>query len=200
MLGLDANKTQNKTVVLIDGANLFATAKNLSFDIDFKLLRKELEEGCNLTRIYYYTALVEEDNRIILKPLVDWLTYNGYTMVTKPAKVIINHEGVKRIKGNMDVEIAVDAMRIAFNFNVLTDMIFFTGDGDFRYLVEQIQSVGVRVTIVSSTKTPTSMIADDLRKQCDTFIELDDWRERLCKPVSAYAMTEDEEDAAKSGN
>ena len=194
MLGLGANKLHNKTVVLIDGANLFATAKNLGFDIDFKLLKKELADGCNLIRIYYYTALVEQEDRIILKPLVDWLTYNGYTLITKPAKIITNREGVQRIKGNMDVEIAVDAMCIAQDFNTLTDMILFTGDGDFRYLVEQIQRTGIKITIVSSTKTPASMIADDLRKQCDKFIELDDWRERIYKPISSYAMTEEEEE------
>lgn len=195
MLGLNADgKFYNKTVVLIDGANLFATAKNLSFDIDFKSLRKELEQGCNLMRIYYYTALVEQEDRIVLKPLVDWLTYNGYTLITKPAKIITNREGVQRIKGNMDVEIAVDAMHLALNLNInITDMILFTGDGDFRYLVEMVQRAGVRVTVVSSIKTPASMIADDLRKQCDEFIELDDWRERLHKPISAYAMTEEEE-------
>lgn len=203
MLELNADgKFYNKTVVLIDGANLFATAKNLYFDIDFKLLRKELEQGCNLIRIYYYTALVEQEDKIILKPLVDWLTYNGYTLVTKPAKIITNREGVQRIKGNMDVEIAVDAIHLALNLNItITDMILFTGDGDFRYLVEQIQRAGVRVTIVSSIRTPASMIADDLRKQCDTFIELNDWRERIQKPTSVYAMTEEEEEkAVESGN
>lgn len=197
MLNLDPNKTNNKTVVLIDGANLFATAKNLGFDIDFKLLKKELQQGCNLIRIYYYTALVEQEDRIILKPLVDWLSYNGYTLITKPAKIITTREGVQRIKGNMDVEIAVDAIFLAVNVMSvnITDMIFFTGDGDFRYLVEQIQRTGIRVTVVSSIKTSASMIADDLRKQCDEFIELDDWREKLHKPVSSYAMTVEEEES-----
>ncbi len=198
MLGIkDTDKQWNKTVALIDGANLFATAKNLGFDIDFKLLRNELKKGCNLMRIYYYTALLEQEDRIVLRPLVDWLNYNGYTLVTKPAKVITNREGVQRVKGNMDVEIAVDAIHLALNMNiVISDMIFFTGDGDFRYLIEQVQRAGIRVTIVSSIKTPTSMIADDLRKQCDEFIELDSWRDKLAKPhisASSYAMTEDEE-------
>lgn len=201
MLNLNADgKFYNKTAVLIDGANLFATTKNLGFDIDFKLLKKELKQGCNLTRIYYYTALVEQEDKILLRPLVDWLSYNGYMLITKPAKIIIR-DGVQRIKGNMDVEIAVDAIHLALNLSInLTDMIFFTGDGDFRYLVEQIQRTGIRVTVVSSIKTPSPMIADDLRKQCDKFIELDDWREKLRKPVSVYAMSEAEEEAAESGN
>ncbi len=198
MLGIkDTDKQWNKTVALIDGANLFATAKNLGFDIDFKLLRNELKKGCNLIRIYYYTALLEQEDRIVLRPLVDWLNYNGYTLVTKPAKVITNREGIQRVKGNMDVEIAVDAVQLAFSPIInITDMILFTGDGDFRYLVEQLQKTAIRVTVVSSIKTPTAMIADDLRKQCDEFIELDDWRDRLAKPhisASSYAMTEDEE-------
>lgn len=184
----------NKTAVLIDGANLFATAKNLGFDIDFKLLKSKLEEKYNVHRIYYYTALVEQDGeKILLKPLVDWLTYNGFMLITKSARVMINREGVKKIKGNMDVEIAVDAMNIA-NLPGMTDIVFFTGDGDFRYLVEDIQRKGVKVTIFSSIITNTAMIADNLRKQCDEFIELDSWKDRIRKPITHYAIDADEEE------
>ena len=105
-------RNDDKTIVLIDGANMYAATKTLGFDIDFTAFYKGCEQSCNLLRIYYYTALVEDNDRILLKPLVDWLTYNNYTMVTKPAKVITNSDGVRKIKGNMDVEIAVDAIDI----------------------------------------------------------------------------------------
>lgn len=188
---LDIYRENNLAAVLIDGANLFATAKNLGFDIDFRLLHKELENECNLFRIYYYTALVEDGDRIILRPLIDWLSYNGYTLVTKPAKVMTNREGVTKIKGNMDVEIAVDAMDIAL-IPEITDIILFTGDGDFRYLVENIQRKGVRVTVVSSIQTPTPIVADDLRKQCDKFIELRDWQPKIQKAPLKYETNEEE--------
>ncbi len=191
---LNLNEYPNKTVVLIDGANLFATVKNLNFDIDFKILRKELEESCNLFRIYYYTALVTTDGeKVLLKPLVDWLTYNGFTLVTKPAKIITNRDGTQKIKGNMDVEITVDALDMA-SLPGITDLVLFTGDGDFCYMVENVQRKGVKVTVVSTTKTYTPMVADDLRKQCDTFIELDDWREVLIKTSEYAAHTEHDTD------
>ena len=189
---LNLGDKPNTTVVLIDGANLFATIKNLNFDLDFRLLRKELEESCNLFRIYYYTALVTTDGeKVLLKPLVDWLTYNGFTLITKPAKVITNRDGTQKIKGNMDVEITVDALDMA-SLPGITDIVLFTGDGDFCYMVENVQRKGVRVTVVSSTKTYTPMVADDLRKQCDTFIELDDWRESLAKTSEYDARSVDD--------
>jgi len=190
----DLFHTDEKTVVLIDGANLFATAKNLGFDIDFKLLQRGLVEGCDLLRIYYYTALVEEGDRTLLRPLVDWLSYNGFTLITKPAKVITTRDGTTRIKGNMDVEIAVDAIDIA-SLPSVSDIVLFTGDGDFRYMVENVQRKGVRVTIISSTQTPTSMVADDLRKQCDRFVDLNDWKDQIRKPPRFYAEAEQEETA-----
>lgn len=178
----------DKTVVLIDGANIYATVKALGFDIDFSKLYSEITNGCNLLRIYYYTALVElDDDKIMLKPLVDWLSYNNYTVVTKMAKVITNRDGIRRIKGNMDIEIAVDALTLAYNLkSCITDIVLFTGDGDFCYLVGQLQRLGIRVTIVSSLKTQPSYVADELRKAADNFIDIADLREKLEKKRPVY--------------
>ncbi len=160
-----------KLALFIDGSNLFATAKALSFDIDYKNLRIFFSGKGILLRAYYYTALLEDQEYSPLRPLVDWLDYNGFTLVTKPTKEFTDSRGEKKIKGNMDMELAIDMMGMAEHVD---HMVLFSGDGDFRRLVEAVQRKGVRVTVISSTKTSPSMIADELRRQADNFIELSD--------------------------
>lgn len=158
-----------KLALFIDGSNLFATAKALNFDIDYKRLRSFFAEKGILLRANYYTALLEDQEYSPLRPLVDWLDYNGYTLVTKPTKEFTDSRGERKIKGNMDMELAIDMMGMAEHVD---HMVLFSGDGDFRRLVEAVQRKGVRVTVVSSTKTNPSMIADELRRQADNFIEI----------------------------
>ncbi|PCI33803.1 MAG: NYN domain-containing protein [Alphaproteobacteria bacterium] len=168
-----------KLALFIDGSNLFATAKALSFDIDYKRLRSFFAEKGILLRANYYTALLEDQEYSPLRPLVDWLDYNGYTLVTKPTKEFTDSRGEKKIKGNMDMELAIDMMGMAEHVN---HMVLFSGDGDFRRLVEAVQRKGVRVTVVSSTKTNPPMIADELRRQADNFIELSDMNDAFGRP------------------
>ena len=158
-----------KLAVFIDGSNLFATAKALNFDIDYSRLRRFFADKSRLLRANYYTALIEDAEYSPLRPLVDWLDYNGYTMITKPTKEFTDEHGAKKIKGNMDMELAIDMMGMADHVD---HMVLFSGDGDFRRLVEAVQRKGVRVSVVSSTKTAPPMIADELRRQADSFIEL----------------------------
>ncbi|PHZ83811.1 NYN domain-containing protein [Paremcibacter congregatus] len=158
-----------KLALFIDGSNLFATAKALNFDIDYKRLRNFFAEKGILLRANYYTALLEDQEYSPLRPLVDWLDYNGYTLVTKPTKEFTDAKGERKIKGNMDMELAIDMMGMAEHVD---HMVLFSGDGDFRRLVEAVQRRGVRVTVVSSTKTNPPMIADELRRQADNFIEI----------------------------
>lgn len=160
-----------KLAIFIDGSNLFATAKALNFDIDYSRLRRYFADKSRLLRANYYTALIEDAEYSPLRPLVDWLDYNGYTMITKPTKEFTDERGEKKIKGNMDMELAIDMMGMADH---LDHMVLFSGDGDFRRLVESVQRKGVRVTVISSTKTNPSMIADELRRQADSFIEISD--------------------------
>lgn len=162
-------KNPNKIALFIDGANLHAAVKGLEVDIDYKKLLRHFQKQGSLLRAYYYTALVEDHENSPLRPLVDWLGYNGYTMVTKPAKESTDANGQRKIKGNMDVEIAVDMMEMA---NHVDQMVLFSGDGDFRRLVEAVQYKGVRVSVVSTLKSRPPMIADELRRQADEFIEL----------------------------
>jgi len=165
-----------RLALFIDGANLYAATKALEFDIDYRQLRKFFADKGKLIRAYYYTALVEDQDFSPIRPLVDWLDYNGYTMVTKPAKRFTDASGREKIKGNMDIELAVDAMAMAEH---LDHIVLFSGDGDFRRLVEAVQGLGVRVTVVSTIAVRPPMIADDLRRQADEYIDLDDIRSEI---------------------
>ena len=168
-----------RLALFIDGANLFAAGKALGFDIDYKLLRQEFIRRGRLLRAFYYTALLENEEYSPIRPLIDWLNYNGYTMVTKPAKEYTDSMGRRKVKGNMDIELAVNAMEIA---NRIDHAVLFSGDGDFRPLVEALQRQGVRVSVVSTIRSQPPMIADELRRQADNFIELDDLRDVVGRP------------------
>ncbi len=158
-----------RIALFIDGANLYAAARALDFDIDYKKLLTHFGSRGRLIRTMYYTALLEDQDYSPLRPLIDWLDYNGYTMITKPAKSFTDAAGNRRIKGNMDIELAVDVLELSPH---LDHIILFSGDGDFRALVEAVQRQGKRVTVVSTMKSKPPMIADELRRQADVFIEL----------------------------
>src|SRR6204780_3961270 len=162
---------EERIALFIDGANLHAAARSLGFDIDYKRLLELFGEKGRLIRAFYYTALIEDQDYSPLRPLVDWLDYNGYTMVTKPTKEFADAMGRRKIKGNMDIELAIDVMEMAQH---LDHIVLFSGDGDFRRLVEAVQRKGVRVSVVSTTRSQPPMVADELRRQADNFIELQD--------------------------
>jgi len=158
-----------KIALFIDGANLYSAARGLAFDIDYKRLLELFRAKGRLIRAFYYTALIEDQEYSPIRPLVDWLDYNGYTVVTKPLKEFTDASGRRKFKGNMDMELAVDAMEMA---QYLDHLVLFSGDGDFRRLTEALQRRGLRVTVVSTIRTQPPMIADELRRQADTFLEL----------------------------
>ena len=160
---------QEKIALFIDGANLYAAARALQFDIDYKRLLELFGAKGRLIRAFYYTAMIEDQEYSPIRPLVDWLDYNGYTMVTKPTKEYTDGMGRRKIKGNMDIELAIDVMEMA---QYLDHIVLFSGDGDFRRLVEAVQRKGVRVTVVSTIRSSPPMVADELRRQADTFLEL----------------------------
>jgi len=160
---------QERIGLFIDGSNLYAAARALGFDIDYKRLLDVFRGYGHLVRAFYYTALVEDQEYSPIRPLVDWLDYNGYTMVTKPTKEYTDATGRRKIKGNMDIELAIDVMEMA---QYLDHIVLFSGDGDFRRLVEAVQRKGVRVTVVSTIRSTPPMVADELRRQADMFLEL----------------------------
>ena len=169
-----------RLALFIDGANLYAAAKSLGFDMDYKRLRSEFMQRGKLLRAFYYTALLENDDFSPIRPLVDWLNYNGFTIVTKPAKEFTDSQGRRKIKGNMDIELAVDAMETAKHVD---HIVLFSGDGDFRSLVEALQRKGCRVSVVSTIRSQPPMISDELRRQADNFIELDELRDVIGRPA-----------------
>ena len=158
-----------RIALFIDGANLYAAARGLGFDIDYRRLLNVFQKQGRLIRAFYYTALIEDQEYSPIRPLVDWLDYNGYTMVTKPTKEYTDPSGRRKIKGNMDIELAIDVMEMAHH---LDHIVLFSGDGDFRRMVDAVQRKGVRVTVVSTVRSQPPMIADELRRQADNFIEL----------------------------
>jgi uncharacterized LabA/DUF88 family protein len=161
----------NRTALFIDGASLYSATKALGFDIDYKRLLKEFQSHGTLVRAFYYTAVIEDQEFSSVRPLLDWLDYNGFTVVTKPTKQFIDANGYRKVKGNMDIELAVNAMELADHVD---HIVLFSGDGNLRSLVEAVQRRGVRVTVVSTISSQPPMIADELRRQADEFTDLID--------------------------
>ena len=169
---------EEKLALFIDGSNLYASAKALDYDIDYSRLLEWATDCGRIVRAFYYTALIEDQEYSPIRPLVDWLDYNGYTMVTKPAKEFTDPQGRKKIKGNMDIELAVDMMELA---DKVDHIMLFSGDGDFRRLIEAVQRKGVRVTVVSTIRSSPPMVADELRRQADQFLDLDHLAEKFMR-------------------
>ena len=166
----------SRIALFIDGANLHATAKTLGFDVDYKRLLKEFQSRGTLVRALYYSVILEDQEFSSIRPLIDWLDYNGYTVITKPAKEFDDGEGRRKVRRNMHIEVAVDAMELAESVD---QIVLFSGDGDFRSLVEAIQRRGVRVTVVSTMSSRPPMVADELRRQADVFNDLMDLKSKI---------------------
>jgi len=186
--------SQSRIALFIDGANLYSTAKTIGFDIDYKRLLREFQARGELLRAFYYTAVVEDQEFSSIRPLVDWLDYNGFTVVTKATKEFVDSSGRRKVKGNMDIELAVDAMELAEHID---EMILFSGDGDFRSLVEAVQRRGVRVTVVSSVASHPPMAADELRRQADVFIDLVTLQPKVGRDPSERAAPREPRGGAK---
>ena len=182
---------KNRIAIFIDGANLYSAAKALGFDIDFKRLLSEFQNRGTLLRAFYYTTKFPNSESSV-RPLVDWLDYNGYSVVTKTAQEVTDIGGRRTLRGNVAVELAVNAMELA---RYLEQVFLFSGDGCLRALVEALQSRGVHVTVVSTLSSQPPMIADELRRQADSFLELLDLqpkigrhpRERLMRAEPTFA-------------
>jgi uncharacterized LabA/DUF88 family protein len=171
----------NRIALFIDGANLYAASRTLGFDMDYKRLLTEYQSQGTLLRAFYYTAVVEDLEYSPIRPLIDWLDYNGYTVVTKATKEFVDAFGRRKVKGSMDVELAVDAMELSAHID---HMVLFSGDGNFRPLVEAVQRRGVRVTVVSTVTSQPPMAADELRRQADVFIDLSELRTKVGREPS----------------
>jgi uncharacterized LabA/DUF88 family protein len=161
-----------KIAIFVDGANLYTAVKSIGFEIDYRRLLNEFRSRGSLLRAFYYTAVFEDREHTPLQPLIDWLDYSGFTVVTKPAKEFVDQGGRRKVKGNIDVELAIDAMEIAPHID---QMVLFSGDGNFRALVQAVQRRGVRVIVVSSLST----VAHELRRQADAFIDIVELKDKI---------------------
>jgi uncharacterized LabA/DUF88 family protein len=173
-----------RIAIFVDGANLHSTSKTLDFDIDFKRMLELFKGKGRLVAAKYYTAIFEGEDYSPIRPLIDWLNYNGYQVVTKPAKTFIDREGRSRIKGNMDIELALDMVELA---EYVDHILLCSGDGDFQAAVKACQSKGTRVSVISSMKTKPPMLSDDLRRQANDIIELSDMETLIGRPRRDYA-------------
>ncbi|UXN04206.1 MULTISPECIES: NYN domain-containing protein [unclassified Bartonella] len=187
---------REKIALFIDGANLYAASKTLGFDIDYRKLLKAFQKRGYLLRAYYYTALVEDQEYSSIRPLIDWLDYNGYRVITKAAKEFTDAAGRRKVKGNMDIELTIDAMELS---ETVDHFVIFSGDGDFRSLVEALQRKGRKVSVVSTLSTQPAMISDDLRRQADHFIDLVSLKNEVGrapsdKPSDSPAFYEEDEE------
>jgi uncharacterized LabA/DUF88 family protein len=170
----------DRLALFIDGTNLYSVARALGFDVDYRRLLEEFRKRGVLVRAYYYTTLVDDQEYTPLRPLVDWLDYNGYRLVTKSAREFTDSQGRKRWRGDMDVEIAVDMMEMAAAG--CDHLVLFSGDGDFRYVVQAVQRRGARVTVISTVRSQPPLIADELRRQADCFVDLADLADIVGRP------------------
>ena len=169
-----------KTALFIDGSNFYAATRLLNMDVDYAKLHQFFSHDTNLIRAYYYTALPEDHEFSPLRPLIDWLDYNGFAVISKLTREFTDPEtGKKRTKGNMDMELALDMLKLAPHID---HAILFSGDGDFCRLLEDVQDLGVRVSVVSTTKTSPPMVADSLRRMADIFIEMESLRDDIARP------------------
>lgn len=173
------------TALLIDGKNFYSTACALDITVDWKLLHQEISRQCRLMQALYFTTLPkgeDEHDHIAAKPTLDWMEYNGWTVCTKPGRAFVDHDGRRKIKGNTDVELAVAAMKLTPHVG---HIVLCTGKADYVPLVAYLQETGTRVTVLSSKAVSPPMIADDLRRKADDFIDLDDMRTTICRAIAA---------------
>ena len=184
-----------RIALFIDGSNLYATAKSLGFDIDYKRMLSHFRKQARLVRAIYYTALIDDAEYSPIRPLIDWLDYNGFMVVTKPAKEFTDSMGRRKIKGNMDIELAVNMMEMAESIDHL---VLFSGDGDFRSLVEAVQRKGRKVTVISTLSSQPPMIADELRRQADHFVDLTNLRDKIGRDPAERSQRQPERAPAEN--
>ncbi len=152
--------------IFIDGSNLYMSTKALGFRVDFTKLLNYYKQQGDVAHAFYFTALPPKDVQSPLRKMIDYVDYNGWTVIQKETKSYVNPEGVEKLKGNMDVEIAVHVSETA---PFITNLILFSGDGDFRVLLESVQRRhGIHCTVVSAR----SLVADGLRRQANEFVDL----------------------------
>ncbi|TDE34154.1 NYN domain-containing protein [Antarcticimicrobium sediminis] len=177
---------KDETLALfIDGPNFYHTARALNFDVDYKRLLETFQAKGRLLRASYFTPLADTEDHVAIRPLVDWMQFNGWTVVTQPARIFEGDDGRRRIKGSTDIALTVEAMNLA---PAIAHAVLFTGNRDFAPLVSGLQAKGTRVSVVSTLRAQPPMISDDLRRQADAFVDLDTLRHDIARPARDSAV------------
>jgi uncharacterized LabA/DUF88 family protein len=178
-------------VILIDGNNFYHTLRDLNLHIDYRKFLAHWQTGGTLVRAHYFTALLAAPlTPVWLVRLLDWLSYNGFMVHTKPAKVfnriIHNEQGersyLQEVKSGVEMEIVVEAMSAS---RYCDTIVICSGSGELISMVKAVQQAGCRVVIVSSDRMRESTVATDLVRQADEFVELDTLRSLVAAPVRA---------------
>ena len=172
-----------RIALFIDGTSLYASTKSLGFDIDYSRLLDHFKTSARLVRAFYYTTIYEGQDYNPVRPLADWLDYNGYTLVAKYAREFTDSQGRKRTKHSVTVDIAVDMMEIAPHID---HAVLFSGDGDFKRLVDAVQRKGVQTTVISTAHSHSPMISDELRRKVDHFIDLETLKDNVEKNKNTH--------------
>lgn len=150
----------DKVAIFFDMSNLYFAARDLGVRIDYTKLLDFLLNGRRLYRAYAYMAVAPEDSTAI--PFLTWLRRNGFRVVTKPLKRF--SDGTT--KGDLDMELAVDLLSQAPYIDVA---VIVSGDGDFTYLVDRAQRLGLRVEIASTPR----YTAIELLEIADRYVDLE---------------------------
>ena len=169
---------EERIAIFIDGANHHSASRMLDIEVDYRKLLDHFAGQGRLVRALYYIAINGAGEYSPVRPLVDWLEYNGYSVTTKPIKEFSDAIGRRKLKGNMEVEIAVDMLEMASRVDRI---VLFSGDGDFRRLIEAVQREAVRVSVVSTLRSSPPILADELRRQADEFIDLHDLAPQIAR-------------------
>lgn len=162
-----------RLALFIEGPALYAAARSIGLDIDYRRLLGFFRQRSYLVRTLYYTPVSENEEFVTVRPLIDWLEYNGFYVVTKPVKVYVDVAGRRKTKGSLHVDMAVHALQLAEN---LDHLILASSAGGFSSLSAALQAKGKRVSVLSTLKSGPAFVEDDLRRRADQFIELADIR------------------------
>ena len=146
-----------KTKVYIDGSNTFHAQKKLGWLIDWYKAKNYLSVSRDIIDWKYYIGVKDGDQE--MASFLRYLNKVGISVVTKPLKKIYLNKDDPQFeyakdgrvyKANFDVEMTADML---LETDKITEIIIFSGDSDFVYLVRKLKNLGKNVTIYSSRKT-----------------------------------------------
>jgi len=157
--------------IIIDGASIHSASQSVDLQIDWHTFLTEFQNRGHLIRAIYATPIFEDEGEHNpLRPLIDWLDYNGFTTITRTARKEADDNGRFRIKnGNIHVDVTLAAIRLAKKAD---HIVLFSGDGSYEPLVKELKRMNVRVSVCCAKKSA----ADGLRRNADEFIDLEDIR------------------------